>query len=102
MLARPLASETGSERAVCRLKCSVVANVTAGPRRGPRLSASDALLARASCFMVRDEPGAAAAGGKADGPPDEDQEAVLEAHEVEEVHDQPGDPGQEAAQLEAL
>src|SRR4051794_29875366 len=45
MLARPLASETVSARAVCRLKCSVVANVAAGPRRGPRLSASGALLA---------------------------------------------------------
>src|SRR4051812_36330434 len=32
MLARPLASETVAERAVCRLKCSVVANVTAGAR----------------------------------------------------------------------
>src|SRR5918995_3281242 len=40
MLARPLASETVSARAVCRLKCSVVANETAGPKRGPRPSAN--------------------------------------------------------------
>src|SRR3954451_1137020 len=40
MLARPLASETVTARAVCRLKCSVVANVAAGPRRWPRVAAS--------------------------------------------------------------
>src|SRR4051794_24990484 len=51
---------------------------------------------------VRDQPGAAAARGKADGPADEDEQAVLEAHEVEQVHEQPGQPGEEAADLYAL
>ena len=32
----------------------------------------------------------------------EDQEPVLEAHQVEEVDDQPGHPGEEAAELDAL
>jgi hypothetical protein len=43
MLARPLASETVTARAVWRLKCSVVANVAAGPRRPERISANRAI-----------------------------------------------------------
>src|SRR5215217_6220912 len=50
MLARPLASETVSARAVCRLKCSVVANVAAAPWPPPATAGcgepSEALTAR--------------------------------------------------------
>ena len=58
-------------------------------------------LRRFGCRVVRDESGAAAAGGEAEEPADEDDQAVLEADEVEEVHHQPGRPGGEAAQPDA-
>src|SRR3989442_11766919 len=49
-----------------------------------------------------DQAGAAAVGDKAEQPANEDEDAVLEADEVPEMHDQPGDPGDEAAELESL
>src|SRR5262245_45964421 len=53
MLARPLASETVMERAVCRLKCSVVANVTVAPRREPSCSANAAVASRTRSSEAR-------------------------------------------------
>ena len=53
-------------------------------------------------LRVRDQPLAAAVGDEADHPAGEDEQPVLEADQVEEVHDQPGDPGEQAAELEAL
>src|SRR3954447_18040135 len=57
MLARPLASETVTARAVCRLKCSVVAKATAGARRSPNARAAAASPA-ATWGWWRDERGA--------------------------------------------
>src|SRR5215216_3274492 len=75
-------------------------------RRPDRLcGAHPAGLGRKSRFGrggTRDESGPAAAGGEADEPADDDDQAVLEADEVEEVHDQPGGPGDEAAQSDGV
>src|SRR4029078_4770863 len=49
-----------------------------------------------------DEPVAAAAGGEAEEPADGDDQAVLEADEVEDVDDQPGHPGGEAVQSDGV
>src|SRR5437660_1050707 len=58
--------------------------------------------ARAGRCLLGDEPGAAPTGGEAERPADEHENAVLEADQVPEVDEEPGDPGDEAAQLQAL
>src|SRR6266536_6679651 len=49
-----------------------------------------------------DEPCAAAVRGEAERPADDDEDTVLEADEVPEVDDQPGDPGDQAAEPQPL
>ena len=39
---------------------------------------------------------------EAEGPADEDDEPVREADQVKQVHEEPGDPGDEAAQVDSL
>src|SRR4051812_18787540 len=47
---------------------------------------------------ARDEAGPPVVGDEADEPADEDDQAVLKADEVPEVHREPGRPGREPAQ----
>src|SRR5207249_8343124 len=49
-----------------------------------------------------DEPGATATGEEAEGPARDDQQPVLEADQIEEMDDEPGDPGDEAADADPL
>src|SRR5687768_10150925 len=67
-------------------------------RGGPHVGAR-----RRSGFwdLAGDEPRAASAGDEADRPADEDQDAVLQPDEVEEVDDEVGQPGRRAAQPQA-
>src|SRR4051812_39754155 len=51
---------------------------------------------------ARDQSRPAAARREAEGPADEDEQAVLGADEIEEVDEQPRQPGEEAAELHAL
>ena len=48
-----------------------------------------------------DEPCAPAAGDKAGGPADQDQDSVLQPGQVEEVHEQPDQPGERPAETQA-
>src|SRR5436190_20629623 len=66
---------------------------TVGAHSGP---------ARAGAICFGDQSCATAVGEEAERPADEDEDAILEADEVPEVDDEPGDPGDEAAQLQAL
>src|ERR1044072_1679111 len=68
----------------------------------PKISGSYPEVSVLGVGGLGDEPGSPAAGGEADRPADEDEEAVLEPDQVEEMDGQPGDPGQEAADLDAL
>jgi hypothetical protein len=49
-------------------------------------------------YFPRDQPRAAAAGGEAERPSDEDEDAVLEANQVPEMDEEPGAPGDEPGQ----
>src|SRR4051794_3052473 len=53
-------------------------------------------------LVAGDQARPAAAGDEAEAPADEHEEPVLEPDEVPEVDHQPGDPGDEAAELDAL
>src|SRR4051794_13757127 len=55
-----------------------------------------------SVRIASDQPGPAPVRGEADQPPDEDQYAVLEPDEVEEVDRQPDEPRGEAAEPDPL
>src|SRR6266508_2617165 len=67
---------------------------------GAELSSAAVLVAR--CRSARDESGATAVGREAERPADEDEQPVLEADQVPEVDDQPGRPGEKAAELDAF
>src|SRR6266566_58086 len=51
---------------------------------------------------LADEPCAPATGDEAESPARDDQQPVLEADQIEEMHDEPGDPGDEAADADPL
>src|SRR6202000_3252278 len=51
-----------------------------------------------SALAGGDHAGAAAAAEEAERPADEDQQPVLETDQIEEVDEEPGQPGREAAE----
>src|ERR671918_2954545 len=64
--------------------------------------AGSAVARIARCRRAREESRAATVGREAERPADENEQPVLEADQVPEVDDQPGRPGQEAAEPDAF
>src|SRR5512132_1348116 len=70
--------------------------------RGSLLSRRDCGRTRCLSARLGDQPRAASMGGEAAGPANDDEEPILEADQVPDVHEEPRHPGNEAAQLQSL
>src|SRR5919198_3833976 len=73
-------------------------SATTGPETRGCLAAGRIARRRSDC----DEACAATACCEADRPADEDEQPILEADQVPEVDDEPGRPGEKAAEPDAL
>src|SRR5687767_12840776 len=77
--------------------------VTAPPRLAVGLRARPSPFALlAGCRAPGDQSGSATVGCEAERPADENEQAILEADQVPEVHDKPRCPGEKTAEPESL
>ena len=86
------AEKRAAERSSCRRRTS---------RRGARRRRTARRRAPTSAIGLEDEPGPAVPGEVVPGPVEEHRHPVAEAHQVQQVQAQPGEPAEGALQVDA-